>query len=261
MRESIILSILIFSFIQLYSQDNIPDLITDRPDQTESSISVPHKSFQIETGFAYFSDKSDDLKLDEIVYNSTLLRYGIFKSLELRLAFAFDKLTVYDVPTDTLREEVKGFIPFEIGTKINMTKQNRWVPELALLFHIAIPKTGTGDYITNDFAPLLVLSGSYTITDELAWGFNLGAIWPDLSSNADYRVTTVLGFTPFDKVGFFVEYYGTFIKENLDLHNFDGGITWSVLPNLQLDASAGFGLNETAIDYFISCGLSYRIPH
>ena len=38
----------------------------------------------------------------------------------------------------------------------------------------------------------------------------------------------------------------------------NGGITWVLQPDLQLDASAGFGLNDRAADFFLGCGLSFR---
>jgi hypothetical protein len=45
--------ILILTITTIYAkaQNEAPELITDRPDQTESSTVVPHKSLQIETGF------------------------------------------------------------------------------------------------------------------------------------------------------------------------------------------------------------------
>jgi hypothetical protein len=39
---------------------------------------------------------------------------------------------------------------------------------------------------------------------------------------------------------------------------FDTGMTFKVTPNLQLDASAGLGLNRHADEYFAGIGLSVR---
>jgi hypothetical protein len=38
----------------------------------------------------------------------------------------------------------------------------------------------------------------------------------------------------------------------------DGGFTWLVSDNLQLDISAGAGLNHAAPDFFISAGAAWR---
>jgi len=61
-------------------------------------------------------------------------------------------------------------------------------------------------------------------------------------------------------LGIFVEAFGLLATERENEHLVDAGFTWLVLPNLQLDFSGGLGLNEAASDYFISAGLSYRIP-
>lgn len=41
----------------------------------------------------------------------------------------------------------------------------------------------------------------------------------------------------------------------------DTGLTFLVIPNLQLDASGGLGVNDATIDNFISFGLTYRLPN
>lgn len=40
----------------------------------------------------------------------------------------------------------------------------------------------------------------------------------------------------------------------------DGGFTYLINNNLQLDISAGIGLNEAAIDYFVGTGCSICFP-
>ncbi len=44
------------------------------------------------------------------------------------------------------------------------------------------------------------------------------------------------------------------------LPGFNGGVVWRLLPNLQLDLSAGIGLNKEMADGFINGGISYRLP-
>jgi hypothetical protein len=60
-------------------------LVTDRPDQTESSSVVPVHFLQIETGFIMKNDKMDSLIRKSFTYNTVLLHYGILENMELRL--------------------------------------------------------------------------------------------------------------------------------------------------------------------------------
>ena len=69
----------------ILAQTSPPDLVTDRPDQTESSITVPFKSLQIETGFI----KEKQGENTNLAYNTTLLRYGLLENLELRLGLEY----------------------------------------------------------------------------------------------------------------------------------------------------------------------------
>ena len=71
------------------AQNKTPELITGRPDQTESSIIVPHKSLQIETGFVLENDETDLVNQTAFTYNTTLLRYGLFENFELRLGLGY----------------------------------------------------------------------------------------------------------------------------------------------------------------------------
>ena len=77
-------------------------IITDRPDQTESSTTIPFKSFQIESGFLLgyweFNNESERLTLGP----STLFRYGLAKWIEVRLVSEYANLKVTSGNTSTI---------------------------------------------------------------------------------------------------------------------------------------------------------------
>jgi len=91
----IILLSLMFGTIQAQAQESepskvapswsVPDLITDRPDQTESSSTVPKNSLQIETGVIYENFSNDNTEFQNLGLGTTLLRYGVWGNFELRL--------------------------------------------------------------------------------------------------------------------------------------------------------------------------------
>jgi len=60
------------------------ELITDRPDQTESSSTVPKRSLQIESGLLVGFAEGEDISLREILAPTTLFRYGVTKGFEIR---------------------------------------------------------------------------------------------------------------------------------------------------------------------------------
>ncbi|MEZ5196140.1 MAG: hypothetical protein R2764_06995 [Bacteroidales bacterium] len=99
----------------------VPDLVTDRPDQTESSVTVPHKSLQIETGFVFERFLNSDYTLDNWGIASTLFRYGLLKNMELRLAsnYQYSELITKDSDVDTIQQ---GMGPILAGVKIYITE-------------------------------------------------------------------------------------------------------------------------------------------
>ncbi|MBW1687343.1 MAG: transporter [Deltaproteobacteria bacterium] len=57
----------------------------------------------------------------------------------------------------------------------------------------------------------------------------------------------------------FIEYFATLEpSEDEDEHSIDSGVTYLLSDDVQLDLSAGVGLNRAAPDFFISVGFAWR---
>ena len=74
--------------------------------------------------------------------------------------------------------------------------------------------------------------------------------------------TLAAGFPASDRVGFFVEAFGDvpLSADGDPAHLLDGGVTYLVRPNLQLDAAVGAGISDAAPDWFAAVGFSVRLP-
>ena len=62
-----------------------PELVTDRPDQTESSVVVPPGYVQLETGWTFSHNKADGIRNETHEFPGTLLRIGVLDRVEFRL--------------------------------------------------------------------------------------------------------------------------------------------------------------------------------
>jgi len=81
-----------------------------------------------------------------------------------------------------------------------------------------------------------------------------------LPSAVDYSIgtfTLVSGYSSTEKLGAFVEAYGDFSKYSIPENKVNGGITYLVFQNFQVDVAAGVGLNESAADNYFGLGLIY----
>ncbi|MBN2812611.1 MAG: transporter [Bacteroidales bacterium] len=258
MRNLLILVLLTFSFI-VKAQDEIPELITDRPDQTESSAVVPHKSLQIETGFVMENNETDLTKQKLFAYNTSLLRYGLFDNLELRLGLAYlgEKVSIKN--TDTTNT-FSGLSPIYTGFKVKIANEDGWKPEIALLCGMVLPFTAHDDFKPEYSAANIRLAFSHTLSDKFSIGYNLGAEWDGETAVPGYFYAVALGIGLTDKIGMFLEGFGLLPEDGDSEQLFDAGFTYLVLPNFQLDVSGGIGFNDNATDNFLSFGLAYRLP-
>ena len=64
----------------------------------------------------------------------------------------------------------------------------------------------------------------------------------------------------YKQLGGFIELYGYFSEGYEPNHFIDGGLTYRILNNLQVDLSAGTQYSDDVSDFFIGGGLSVRLP-
>lgn len=257
MRDFLILFLITFSLIAK-AQNETPELITDRPDQTESSAVVPHKSLQIETGFVMKNKETDFIVQRSYEYNTTILRYGLLKNMELRLGMEYLGDKVSNKKSDTTNN-VLGLSPIYTGFKIKIAEEEGWKPEIAFLGGLVLPFTADKEYKPDYSATNIRFLFANTLSDRFSIGYNLGAEWDGETAATGYFYSLSLGIGLTDKLGMFVEGYGLLPEEGDSESLFDAGFTYLVFPNFQLDLSGGIGLNDNAIDNFLSFGLTYRL--
>lgn len=104
------LSIIVLLFsITIFSQQ----IVTDRPDQTESSPTVAQGSIQIELGM--ITQTSEDNRVKLLAGPSTLIRYGISDKVELRI---FNQYKSYKLELEGGSVSTSGWSDLEVGMKI-----------------------------------------------------------------------------------------------------------------------------------------------
>ena len=257
-----ILSIVCFAIsFQLAAQENntTPEpLVTDRPDATEASSTVGKGTFQIETGAFYESFEDNNVKSEGFTMNTTLLRFGILSNLELRLGWDFVEGTT-TVNGNKLDNVTSGFSPLLFGAKIDIAKENGWKPEIALIGHLALPFLASSDYRPETTAADFRFSLSHSLSEKSSLGYNLGAEWSNDSSEISYIYTLAYGYSISNKFGVYIELYGDLPEDNKANHYWDGGLTYLVSNNFQLDAYIGTSITKGQ-DFGVGLGFSYRIP-
>lgn len=247
-----ILFILLTIVISNIAFSQTHELITDRPDQTESAQVVPLNSLQIESGIA---NEVGIFGMNTFTPNSTLLRFGLFENFELRLGAEYSILT-----SDMTAQKIRGLNPLYVGMKFQITDEDGLYPGIAFLGGLNLPIFASKDFKTNKLAPDFRFSISHTLADWLSLGYNLGLEWNGDDNQMQGIYSIVLGLGVNDWLGLYIESFGYVWDPSGAQHMLDAGFTFLVKDNFQLDVSSGFGINSTAAELFLAGGFSWRVP-
>jgi hypothetical protein len=257
-----IMIVLIFSsFCGILAQEVkvTEDLITDRPDATESPNSVPKKSLQIETGGFFETYKENETKTKTVGYNTTLVRYGLLNNFELRVGWNFEKIRT-SINSIELDKVDSGFSPLLAGMKVEIASENNLLPDIGLLIHLALPFTASNDFRPETTGVDFRFAFAHTLSDKSSFAYNLGAQWGNDSPEASYVYTLAYGHALLEKFGAYAEIYGDFPEKSNANHYGDAGLTYLIRNNIQLDATIGKSFTKGQ-DILISTGISFRYPN
>lgn len=235
--------LLVFIVIQSQAQE----IITDRPDQTESSATVGKGNLQIETGLEISYHGIRNQSTRNLSLPTSLFRLGLLNKLELRVGTELWTAKYFE------GGGAQGIGNLEIGFKYEVFTNENEGTQLAFMSHAILP-TGTPYRPSFNIVSSNRIAFSQELNERLAMGLNLGYDFETLETG-DITYSMVLVYRVNDKVGVYVEGYG---QRNywmgMEL-NTDAGFTYLVKENLQLDFS--FGIGEFT-NYFAT-GVSWRI--
>jgi hypothetical protein len=259
-----VLLLLITGHAMAQEPDLPPEIVTDRPDRTESPVLTPKGWFQVEMGTQreYDHDKELEIRNENILYNTTLWKYGLSRNFELRLVTegGEDKQWTRSVTDAYDSLDLKsGFKPIKVGSKIFLTKQKGLIPDISFLSHLSLAQTGSEDFAQAFTSPDFRFLFTHKLSDKFQFAYNLGASWEADDGAATGEYTASFEWKIIDKLAMFIEAYGFLKEEQLPDHRADGGFTFLITDHVQLDCSGGVGLQENSPDYFVSAGLSFRL--
>ncbi|MCT8339240.1 transporter [Flavobacteriaceae bacterium TK19130] len=238
--------------------DDSIEMVTDRPDATESASIVPKGFLQVETGGFYESFEEDEFKTEVWGYNTTLLRYGVFDNLELRLGWNFEE-TRFSANGMGAPNVLSGFSPLLAGAKVAIAEEDGWLPQIALLGHLYLPFTASDDYRPETTGTDFRFSFAHTLSEKSSIGYNIGAQWFEGVEGVSYIYTLSYGYSVTERLGLYAEVYGDFPENGKANHLWDAGATYTIKNNIQLDATVGSSITEGQ-DILLSAGISFRLP-
>lgn len=250
----------------LLAQDPEP-LVTDRPDRTESTHSIPAGFAQFEVGWTYIGNESMGETRGSHSLPEALLRVGIGGGFEARVGFSgfiFEDGSVAGTTASDTHDSGAG--DTSLGLKLEVA---RWTGgRIAVLGSASLP-TGADGFSSQRVDPAFLLLVSHPLGDRFGVGYNVGLRWAtesdasgDLDTQLEAPYSLSLGVAVTDRLSAFLEGFGAFgLDSNRPAeHSLDSGFVLLLTNVYQLDVSGGVGLNEAADDWFIGAGFSVRVP-
>jgi len=250
-------------------------LVTDRPDFTEASSVVGHGRIQLETGYTFvYNDSEDDGTITRTHGGpETLLRIGWTDHFEFRIFWNYLWERSGDEATaDTL----DGAEDLVLGAKIALWEQCCALPETAFIVQFTVP-TGANAFSNQDVTVGVNLLYSWEMPGDWTLGGSTGyansaelisITLPALLTPADFldhrnvvSQSLTVGVPITERIGMYAEGFAFFTEEAVDnrpQYFVNGGFTFLVNNDLQLDIRAGEGLNDASDDLFAGVGLSVR---
>ena len=236
------------------AQDNEP-IVTDRPDFTESPETVPPGRAQLEGGVTFTRTGEDE----ERAPGELLLRLATGPRTELRVNAGSYLLTRGP------EGRASGFEDITLGFKVKLRDASRrygvGVPDIALIAETTLP-TGARTFRENTLQPEAKLCLGWDLSERVALSSNLNFAYPseegERFSELSGSVSVSNSFT--ERTGGYLELFGFAPggKSRPNTSYVNGGLTYLVNNDYQLDARAGVGLNGYGDDYFLGLGAARR---
>ena len=221
------------------------EIVTDRPDVTESSIVVPVASLQFENGFAWTSDHG----AHAVDLPETLVRLGILARTEFRFV----------VPNGLLRSgSASGFDDLAIGMKQQLGPLPGGI-DLSVIAAVSLP-AGSRGVGSGGYDPFV----KFPWSKDLARGWSIGGMqswfWNSDGGrrNDVWEATFYLEKQITQRLDAFTEYAGDYAQRGgpKQLLHFGGAYKLNALN--QVDFHFGFGLSHATPNHFFAAGYSVR---
>ena len=223
------LPLLPFVLAAVLAPAHAQDLVTDRPDFTESTAVVPLGAVQAELGTTWERAGAHDA----VSGPELLVRWAPFRNLELR----------FGAPDYVSAGSASGYTDPTLGLKVPLGPVGGW--GLAAIATVLVP---VGDRTQ---------SGGRLDPARLGLGAQAGATWDTAAGHLDLAATLVAGADLTERFGAFLELAADGLQDDpaLVLHH---GYTYGLGPDVQVDVHAGVGLTDAAPDVLVGVGLSVR---
>lgn len=249
-------------------REEMRELITDRPDKTESPYSVDAGHFQIETDIATFTrDHNKDNGANVRSSGTTVMlnnfKAGLTNDIDLQIVMeSYSRSRATDYVAGQ-RDVAEGFGDITTRVKFNIWGNDEGDTALALMPFVKFP-TNQDDLGNDAVEGGLIVPLAIALPHDLGLGLMTQMNWnEDADGNGyspEYVNSITLGIPLTEGLGMYTELWSA---KSTDTGaewqaSFDVGFTYGMTDDLQLDIGLNTGLTDATDDYNPFIGFSWR---
>lgn len=247
--------LLFLTFVFVYSlchaQEELPTISADLSGNTWGTDVTPLHKLSWDNGFGFESERQGP---HTATLNSTIVRYGIFENVELRVGTGF--LMWNEGPAS---EPSFGLDPLTIGTKLTVYDGTEILPSVGFLAEFQSPHLGSKELLPSHLAPSLYLIFENEINDWFDLCYNAGAEWDGESATPTTYLSLCLNFGITETLGTYVESFNYLHPDDGNRYMTGFGLTWLASRRLQLYLSADLDIQQLSKYYSLNGGLAWLI--
>lgn len=245
----------------LAAEPRLRDLATDRPDKTESPITVDGGHVQIEMDFVtYTRDRSRQGRVEQVSAAPLNLKLGIGHTADLQLLVEPYLSRREQAAAGGRRANTSGFGDVTVRYKQNLVGDDGGRTAVALMPFVTLPTAARGLGVDRMEGGLIVP------VSTKVFGLDLGLMSEiDLVSDGRKYIpsaihSATLGFDLGPQWGLYTEVYTeqSFAQRAATVVTFDAGLTFRPAADIQFDLGVNLGVTSAADDVMAFVGLSRR---
>jgi hypothetical protein len=203
----------------------------------EPSRNVKRNNLQLEFETTYSVENESVNKTTSWNIPNILIRYGISDNIELQLHTPFTKVRCFE--NGQLTSNIFEFKEMEFGVSVNLWKQNKLLPETAIMARIV---SSTQDINTGALGNIVSLNFSNAISNKMSFNYNIGTT-TDIDKNTYWFYVMNISYELNSKTHFFVENTGMF-NENTESNCLGTGFGFNFSSSFAIDFSIANSLNN-----------------
>lgn len=238
------------------------ELVTDRPDKTESPITVDAGHFQVEMDFLnYIYDHSEQARIKNLAIAPINLKVGLLNNLDVQIVV--QSYNIVRTDDQAGRSRASGFGDVLLRVKANLWGNDGGSTAFGVMPFVKVPTNQ--DNLGNDaLEGGIILPLAIKLPGEWDLGTMLEVDHVQDSSGADYHQEIIQSVTVGHAiVGSLSGYAELFSNRSLESNSewvatFDCGLTYGLNRNVQFDAGINIGLTDAADDWNPFIGVSVR---